>query len=90
MGKKSGSGSGIRIRDEHPGSFQEHFQEFRRNNFLFFDADPGFEMEKIRILDKHPGSATLEPTLSPVVKGPDSPHNFKIFNMSCRRSFLFL
>ncbi len=57
---------------------------------MFFDADPGFEMEKIRILDKHPGSATLEPTLSPVVKGPDSPHNFKIFNMSCRRSFLFL
>ena len=25
----------------------------------FFDADPGFGMEKIRIRDKHPGSATL-------------------------------
>jgi hypothetical protein len=25
----------------------------------FFDADPGSGMGKIRILDKHPGSATL-------------------------------
>jgi hypothetical protein len=25
----------------------------------FFGADPGSEMEKIRIRDKHPGSATL-------------------------------
>jgi hypothetical protein len=31
MGKKSGSGSGIRIRDEQPGSY---FRELR--NFLFF------------------------------------------------------
>jgi hypothetical protein len=44
----------------------------------FFDADPGSEMEKIWILDKHPGSATLEPTLSTEVKGPDRPHNLKI------------
>ncbi len=26
---------------------------------LFFDADPGSGMEKIRIQEKHPGSATL-------------------------------
>ncbi len=29
----------------------------------FFDADPGFGMEKIRIRDKHPGSATLTETI---------------------------
>jgi hypothetical protein len=64
MGKMTGSGSGIRIRDEKPGSY---FQELR-NHFLglkkilkFFDADPesgiqggknldpGSGMEKIRI-----------------------------------------
>jgi hypothetical protein len=43
MGKKSGSGSGIRIRDEQPRSY---FLELR-NHFYgvkilkFFDADPG-------------------------------------------------
>jgi hypothetical protein len=30
--------------------------------FKFFDADPGSGMEKIRIRDKHPGSATLTVT----------------------------
>jgi hypothetical protein len=72
MGKKSGTGSGIRIRDEQPRSY---FRELRNNFFVkilkFFDADPGSGMEKIRILDprsglkkirirdKHPESATL-------------------------------
>jgi hypothetical protein len=55
----------IRIRDELPGSY---FRELR-NNFgvkilKFSNADPGRKkfgsgMEKIRIQDKHPGSATL-------------------------------
>ncbi len=51
MGKKSGSGSGLRIRDEQPGSY---FLELRNNFFglqYFFDADPGSGMEKIRIRD---------------------------------------
>jgi hypothetical protein len=59
MGKKVGSGSGIRIRDEQPRSY---FRELR-NNFLikthkFFNADLGSGMEifgsgmeKIRIRD---------------------------------------
>jgi hypothetical protein len=71
MGKKLGSESGIRIRDEQPGSY---FLELR-NHFLglkyFFVADPGSWMEKIRIRDpgwkevgsgirdKHPGYAPL-------------------------------
>jgi hypothetical protein len=54
MGRKSASGSGIR--DEQPGSY---FLELR-NHFLFFflvkmlkffDADPGFGMETVRIRD---------------------------------------
>ncbi len=54
MGRKSASGSGIR--DEQPGSY---FLELR-NHFLgcfgvkilkFFDADPGSEMETVRIRD---------------------------------------
>jgi hypothetical protein len=51
IGKKSGSGSGIR--DEKPRSY---FLELR-NHFLglkilkFFDADPGSGMETIRIRD---------------------------------------
>jgi hypothetical protein len=59
MGRKSASGSGIR--DEQPGSY---FLELRNHFFWvkilkFFDADPGSRMEKSRIRDKHPGSATL-------------------------------
>jgi hypothetical protein len=61
----------IRIRDEQPGSY---FLELRNNFFAFFwvkivkffDEDPGSGMEivrsgmeKSRIRDKHPGSATL-------------------------------
>jgi hypothetical protein len=62
MGKKSGSGSGTRIRDEHSRSY---FQELRPflgvKIFKFFDANPGSGMEKIPIgiRDKHPGSAKL-------------------------------
>jgi hypothetical protein len=69
MGKKSGSGSGIR--DEQPGSY---FLELRNNFFgvkilKFLDADsgsgmiisdPGTGMEKSRIWNKHSGSATLK------------------------------
>jgi hypothetical protein len=67
MGKKSGSGSGIR--DEQPGSY---FLELRNHFWVkilkFFDADPewkqfGSGMEKSRIRDKHPGSATLHDSL---------------------------
>jgi hypothetical protein len=47
MGKKSGSGSGMNI--EQPGSY---FRELRKQFFgvkilKFFDADPGYGMEKI-------------------------------------------
>jgi hypothetical protein len=72
-GKKSRSGCGIRNRDEHPGSyFRELRKIFGLNILKFFDADPdpgfgifltlgpGSGTEKIRIRDKHPGSATLE------------------------------
>jgi hypothetical protein len=79
MGRKSGSGSGIR--DEHPGSY---FLELRNHFFWFkilkfFDADPGSRMETVRIWDpgwkkvgtgirdKHPGSATLD---LPIVINP--------------------
>jgi hypothetical protein len=51
MGKKSGSG--IRIRDEQPGSY---FQELKKLIFWdkilkFFYVYPGSGMEKIRIPD---------------------------------------
>jgi hypothetical protein len=67
VGKKSGSG----VRDEHPGSY---FRALRNNIFglkilTYFDADPDpgsgiflirvIRDGKFRILDKHPGSATL-------------------------------
>jgi hypothetical protein len=56
-----------------PGSY---FRELR-NNFLgikilqFFDADPGFGMEKFgsRICDKHPGSATLDVAIIKIQTG---------------------
>jgi hypothetical protein len=73
-GRKSASGSGIR--DEQPGSYflelGNHFFAFLGVNILkFFDEDPGFGMETVRIRDpgwekvgsgirdKHPESATL-------------------------------
>jgi hypothetical protein len=59
----------IRIRDEQPGSY---FLGLRNLFFAFlglkyFDEDPGWRqfgsgMEKSRIRDKHPGSATLRKT----------------------------
>jgi hypothetical protein len=70
MGKKSGSGSATRIRDEQPVSY---FRALRNNFWVkiltFFDADPGWKkfvsgMEKTRIQDKHPGSATLPNNLA--------------------------
>ncbi len=59
MGRKSASGSAIR--DEQPGSY---FLELRNHFFwikilIFFDADPGSGMEKVRIRDgkkSDPGS----------------------------------
>ncbi len=71
MDKKSRSKSGIRIRDEHPGSISESLETIIWvENILkkfYVDPDPetgiffppGSGMEKIRIRDKHPGSATL-------------------------------
>jgi hypothetical protein len=66
-GRKSASGSGIR--DEQTGSYflelRNHFFAFLGVKILkFFDEDPGWRqfgsgMEKSRIRDKHPGSATL-------------------------------
>jgi hypothetical protein len=73
-GRKSASGSGIR--DEQPGSYflelRNHFFAFFGVKILkFFDEDPGYGMETVRIRDpgwkkvgsgirdKHPGSATL-------------------------------
>jgi hypothetical protein len=78
VGKKTGSGSGIR--DEQTVSY---FLELRKPFLLvkilkFFDADPGSGMETIRIRDpgmeksrirdKHPGSATLLTNLEFKVK----------------------
>jgi hypothetical protein len=56
MDKKSGSGSGM----NNPDHISESLEKIFGVKILqFFDADPGSEMEKIRIRDKHPGSATL-------------------------------
>jgi hypothetical protein len=74
MGRKSASGSGIR--DEQPGSY---FLELRNHFFVFFwvkilkfcDADPGSGMEKSRIRDKHPGSATLLTSGTTLTSLPD-------------------
>jgi hypothetical protein len=76
MGKKSGSRSRIRIRDEQPGSYflelRKHFFGLKYLNSLMRIWDLGSGMEKIwiqdpgwkkvgsRIRDKHPGSATLK------------------------------
>jgi hypothetical protein len=66
IGKKSGSRSGIR--DEQPRSYflelKNHFFGLKYLNSLMQIRVPGWEqfgsgMEKSRIRDKHPGSATL-------------------------------
>ncbi len=70
MGKKSWSGPGIQIRDEQPGSYflelRNHFLGLKYLNSLMRIRDPGWKKlgsgigdGKIRILDKHPVSATL-------------------------------
>jgi hypothetical protein len=60
MGKKSGSGSGIRIRDEQPDHISQSLETIFFVKILeFFDADPGPGIEKIRIRDQNIGSATL-------------------------------
>jgi hypothetical protein len=56
MGKKSGSGSGMNNPDHMSESLETIFW---LKKLKFFDADAGSRMEKIRIRDKHPGSATL-------------------------------
>jgi hypothetical protein len=57
MGEKSGSGFGMK----NPDHISESLETIFRDKILkFFDADPGSGMEKIRIRDKHPGSATLK------------------------------
>jgi hypothetical protein len=58
MCKKSGSGYGIRIRDERPESCNRELgNNFGVELIEFFDADPGSGMEKIRIRD--PGQTSL-------------------------------
>jgi hypothetical protein len=57
MGKKSGSGSGMKNPDHISESLKIYFWVKK-----FFDADPGSGMEKIRIQDKHPRSTTLCPS----------------------------
>jgi hypothetical protein len=61
MGKKSGSGSGLKIPDHISESLETIFWV---KILKFFDADPGWKkfgsgLEKIRIRDIHPGSTTL-------------------------------
>jgi hypothetical protein len=56
MGKKSGSGSGIRIRDGNPEQISErlrnHFFWLKYLNSLMQIRDPGSGMKKIRIQDQ--------------------------------------
>ncbi len=66
MSNKTGSRSGIRIRDDH----LDHISESLETNFwvkilFLFDADSGWKkfgsgMENIRIRDKHIGYAKLK------------------------------
>jgi hypothetical protein len=53
MGKKSGFGSGM-----NPIRIRHNFLGYLKY-LKFFDAYLGSGMEKTRIRDKHPGSATL-------------------------------
>jgi hypothetical protein len=57
-------GSGFKM--NNPDHISESLETiFCFTIFNFFDANPGSGMEKIRIRDKHPGSATLHETESP-------------------------
>jgi hypothetical protein len=67
MVKKSGSGSAMTNPDHISQSLQTIFL-VKILKFFDVDSESGMEkfgsgMEKIRIRDKHPGSATLCPTL---------------------------
>jgi hypothetical protein len=56
VGNKSGSGFGM----NNPDHISESLETvFRVKILKFFDADTEFGIEKIRIRNKHPGSATL-------------------------------
>jgi hypothetical protein len=63
IGKKSGSGSGIRIQDEQPKFYfrelRNHFFWLKYLNSLMRIRDPGWKKFGSRIRNKHPGSATL-------------------------------
>jgi hypothetical protein len=61
MGKNQdpGSGSGM----NNPDHISESLETIFLGQILqFFDADPGSRMEKFRLRDEHPGSATLVTT----------------------------
>jgi hypothetical protein len=63
MGKKSGSGTGM----NNPDHISESLEKiFGVKVLKFFDADPesGTEKIRIRIRDKHPGSATQEKSVN--------------------------
>ncbi len=76
MIKISGSGYGIRIRDRQPGSY---FRELKTQIFglnylkslmrIRNLCEPRSGMEKIRIRDKHPGSATLRGGIVKIIRG---------------------
>jgi hypothetical protein len=66
MGKKSECGSGMNNPDHITESLKTNFLGLKFLNSLMWIRDPGwkklypgFEMEKCRIRDKPPGSATL-------------------------------
>jgi hypothetical protein len=66
MGKNSRSASGIRIQDGHSGSYFWELKYLKLfdevpdpGSGIFLTQEPESGMEKIRIRDEHPGSATL-------------------------------
>jgi hypothetical protein len=66
MGKKSGSGSGKNYPVYISASLETifwvkilKFFDVDLGSGIFLTLDPGSGLEKIRIRDKHPGSATL-------------------------------
>jgi hypothetical protein len=67
MGKKSGSGSGMKNPDHISGSFETIFWV---KILKFFDVDQGSRMEKIRIRD--PGWKNSDPGSG--IKIPDPQH----------------
>jgi hypothetical protein len=104
MGRKSASGSGIR--DEQPESYflelRNHFLGFLSLKFLNSlmrirdpdgdSSDPVSGMEKSRIQDKHPGSATLPKRTSKLKKKPSAlkREHTALQNMKFLNLFLFL